>query len=392
VRITKVETLALRDEGKASETFIVITTDEGLTGLGQAESPSLIIDAIVRCGGGLSDLLVGEDPRDVARLWQKMYAATGLFGRRGVTLAAIGAAESALWDIAGKAAGRPVFELLGRTFCMPTLQAVEVGVSRQSIAGDGRWRTHVVPYATVYPPGANKDMLQEHFGLAVERGFRAVKLEEWPAGFGHGNLRADVETVKIVRDVIGPDRDLMLDVQNRWVDVGEALRTIRAIEEFQPYFVEGPLPPDNLLAYARLANAVDTRIAAGDWGFAGRFDLEALLEVGQVDVVQPSTVRSGGMLEMLSLSESAYRRGALCIPHSWCHMVGVACSVHVAAVVPNMPYIEFPIAFPDSPLISELLVPALKPNADGTITVPTRPGLGFELNPEVVAHFKVEPS
>ena len=64
--------------------------------------------------------------------------------------------------------------------------------------------------------------------MAVERGFRAVKLEEWPGGFGHGNLRADVETVKIVRDVIGTDRDLMLDVQNRWVDVGEALRTIRA--------------------------------------------------------------------------------------------------------------------------------------------------------------------
>jgi L-alanine-DL-glutamate epimerase-like enolase superfamily enzyme len=113
---------------------------------------------------------------------------------------------------------------------------------------------------------------------------------------------------------------------------------------------------------------------------------------GRVDVVQPSTVRSGGMSEILRIAEAAYRRGLMCIPHCWCHMVGVAAAVHLAAVAPNMPYIEFPLAFPDSPLISQLLLPELVPGPDGLIAVPERPGLGFELNEEVVARYRVPPS
>ena len=149
-------------------------------------------------------------------------------------------------------------------------------------------------------------------------------------------------------------------------------------------------PPDNLDAYARLADAVDTRIAAGDWGFATRFEFEDLMTRGHVDVVQPSSVRSGGISEILKIAEAAYRRGLLCIPHAWSHMVGVAAEVHMAAVTPNMPYFEYPIAFPDSPIVSELLDPPLVPDADGTIEVPRRPGLGVRLNEETVKRFRVE--
>ena len=107
MKITEIETIALTDPGKADETLVRVHTDEGITGIGQAESPSLVIDAIIRTDGGLQGLLHGEDPLQVERLWQKMYSATGLFGRRGVTIAAIGAVETALWDIAGKALGKP---------------------------------------------------------------------------------------------------------------------------------------------------------------------------------------------------------------------------------------------------------------------------------------------
>ncbi len=377
MKITSIETIALSDPGVTTATIVRVHTDEGISGIGQAESPSLVIDAIIRCNGGLAELLNGEDPTQVERLWQKMYARTGLFGRRGVTIAAIGAVETALWDIAGQAQGKPVCELIWRAFAT-TRERAEI-------------KTKVTPYATVYPPGDTLEEMKARFTLAVARGFRALKLEEWPGGFGHVNPARDVAIAAMVREVIGPDREMLIDMQNGWSEVGQALTTIRAIEPYRPYFVEAPLPPDNLDAYARLADAVDTRIAAGDWGFSTRFEFEDLMARGHVDVVQPSSVRSGGISEILRIAEAAYRRGVLCIPHAWSHMVGVAAEVHMAAVVPNMPYFEYPMAFPDSPVISELLEPAITVNPDGTIDVPTRPGLGVRLNEETVARYRVKP-
>ena len=126
-------------------------------------------------------------------------------------------------------------------------------------------------------------------------------------------------------------------------------------------------------------------------GVSGRHEFRDLLVRGRVDVVQPSSVRAGGMHEILNIAEMAYGYGALCIPHAWCHVVGVAAEIQLAAIAPNMPYFEFPIAFPDSPIISELLEPAIEIAPDGTVAVPDRPGLGFDLNEEVVSRYRVEP-
>jgi L-rhamnonate dehydratase len=377
MQINDIETIALLDPGNMGTTVVRVHTDEGVSGIGQAESPSLVIDAIIHCEGGLLELLRGEDPTQVERLWQKMYSHTGLFGRRGVTLAAIGAVETALWDIAGKALGKPVCELIWRGFAT-TRERAEI-------------KARVTPYATVYPPGDTLDELKARVSQAVARGFRAIKLEEWPGLFGHGSVAADVAAVKLVREVIGPERDLLIDLQNSWNEVGRAVSVIRALEPYRVFFFEAPLPPDNLDAYARLADTVDTRIAAGDWGFTTRFEFEELMVRGRVDVVQPSSVRSGGISEILRIAEAAYRRGLLCIPHAWSHMVGTAAEVHMAAVTPNMPYFEYALAFPDSPIISELLDPPLVPAADGTIEVPRRPGLGVCLNEKTVERFRVRP-
>jgi len=377
MKITEIETIALLDPGVAGETIVRVHTDEGLSGIGQAESPSLVIEAVIKCQEGLEGLLRGEDPLQVERLWQKMYAGTGLFGRRGVTLAAIGAVETALWDIAGQALGKPVCELIWRAFV--------------TTRGHTEIKERITPYATVYAPGETEQEMRERFGLAVARGFRAVKMEEWRGAFGQGNRSTDIAVTRLVREIIGEERELLIDVQNRWQEVGQAIATIRAIEVYRPFFVEAPLPPDNLDAYARLADTVDTRIAAGDWGFATRFEFEDLMQRAHLDVVQPSSVRSGGMSEILRIAEAAYRRGLLCIPHAWCHMVGVAAEVHLAAITPNMPYVEYPLAFPDSPIISELLEPRLVPDSEGMIEVPRRPGLGFRLNERVVERFRVKP-
>ena len=377
MKITEIETIVLTDPGKADETLVRVHTDEGITGIGQAESPSLVIDAIIRTDGGLQELLHGEDPLQVERLWQKMYSATGLFGRRGVTIAAIGAVETALWDIAGKALGKPVCELIWHACC--------------TVREAGEIKKKVMPYATVYPPGEDVVEIVERFTLAKDRNFHAMKLEEWPGGFGHVSTQRDAEIVGAVRETIGEDRDILIDVQNCWYEVGQAIASIRAIEEYRPFFIEAPLPADNLAGYARLADVVDTRIAVGDWGFTTRFEFEDIMEKGRVDVVQPSSVRSGGIREITRIAEAAYRRGLICVPHAWCHVVGVAAEIHLAAVLPNMPYFETPIAFPDSPIISELLTPTVEVDADGFIQVPNRPGLGFELNEDVVKHFRVAP-
>ena len=97
------------------------------------------------------------------------------------------------------------------------------------------------------------------------------------------------------------------------------------------------------------------------------------------------------MHEILNIAEDAYGFGALCIPHTWCHVIGVAAELHLAAITPNMPYFEFPIAFPASPLVENLLLPNFEIAADGTMEVPDRPGLGFELNEDVISEFRVDP-
>ncbi|MBT4142010.1 MAG: mandelate racemase/muconate lactonizing enzyme family protein [Chloroflexi bacterium] len=399
MKITSVETIALRDdadgtvtswnpsfsegdEGPASTggydlTVVRVHTDEGISGIGQCEAPSLVIDAIIRSTLGLEVLLVGEDPTEVQRLWQKMYNSTGVFGRRGVVVGAIGAIETALWDIAGKAAGKPVHKLIWRSFT--------------TTASDTESLKRVTPYATVYPPGANLEELEERLKIAVARGVKAVKIEEWPGQFANVDLETDVAVIEKARSIIGPKRDLMIDVQNRWRDVGQAIQTIDAIEKFSPYFIEAPLPADNMEGYRRLYESTNVRIAVGDWGFSTRHEFADLLRRGKLGVVQPSAVRAGGMHEILNIAEDAYRFGALCIPHTWCHVIGVAAQLHLAAITPNMPYFEFPIAFPASPLVENLLLPNFEIALDGTMEVPDRPGLGFELNEEVISEFRVDP-
>jgi L-rhamnonate dehydratase len=401
MKITSVETIALRDDadgsvtswnpsfGESSEgdapastggydiTLVRVNTDEGISGIGQCEAPSLVIDAIIRSTLGLEALLIGEDPTEVQRLWQKMYNSTGVFGRRGVVIGAIGAIETALWDITGKYHGKPVHKLIWRSFT--------------TAASDTEPLKKVTPYATVYPPGANLDELEERLEIAKSRNVKAVKIEEWPGQFGNVDVDTDIAVIQKAREVLGDERDLMIDVQNRWRDVGQALRTIDAIEQFNPYFIEAPLPADNIEGYRRLAEATHVRIAVGDWGFSTRHEFADLLQRGRLDVVQPSSVRAGGMHEILNIAEDAYGFGALCIPHSWCHVVGVTAEIQLAAITPNMPYFEYPIAFPPTPLVENLLVPNIEINPDGTINVPDQPGLGFELNEEVINEFRVDP-
>jgi len=400
MKITNVETIALRDNadgnvtswnptygdsldsspastGGYDITIVKVNTDEGISGIGQCEAPSLIIDAIIKSSLGLENLVINEDPTQVNRLWQKMYNSTGVFGRRGIVIAAIGAIETALWDITGKFYNKPLYELLWKSFT--------------TSASFFEPKKNVTPYATVYPPGENLDELESRLKIAMSKGLNAVKIEEWPGQFANVDVETDIAVIEKARSVIGPKKDLMIDVQNRWADVGQALKTIEHIEKFDIYFIEAPLPADNIYGYRKLVESTNIRIAAGDWGFSTRHEFDDLLRRGKLDVVQPSSVRAGGIQEILYIAENAYNFGSLCIPHTWCHVVGVAVELHLAAITPNMPYFEFPIAFPKSPLITDLLTPSFKISKEGCIEVPDRPGLGFELNEDVIKEYRVTP-
>ena len=137
----------LQQQFSRRHTLVRVHTDDGFTGIGQCEAPSLVIHAIVHNSMGLKRLLTGEDPREVQRLWQKMYNATGLYGRHGVTMGAIGAVETALWDIAGQAAGMPVHRLIWKSFATTATEAAP--------------RKAVTPYVTVYPPGDDLPQLRD---------------------------------------------------------------------------------------------------------------------------------------------------------------------------------------------------------------------------------------
>ncbi len=391
MKITEIEVIPLYvpDAEVVKSTCIIrIHTDEGVEGIGQVEIPAMIATAFVKTKewevtgyyhGGLERVLLGEDPMNVERIWHKMYASMWLYGRRGAGIAVMTAIDTALWDIKGKILGKPIFELIW--------SACNVTRADPDIIGP---KPRVKPYATVYPSGSTPEEVKRNLSLAVNAGFEAVKLEESEEGFGRKDVEHDVELVQAAREAIGHKRDLMIDAQYIWNDYTRALSSIKAIEPFNVYFVEAPLPPDSLEAYAMLADSVETLIACGDGGFTTRFEFKELIERGRVDVVQPSAVRTGGITEILRIASMAYEKGKLCIPHSYAWMIGVAAEVHLAAVVPNMPYIEMPSPYPYSPLISELLDPTPIPR-NGYVDVPKKPGLGFKLNEKIIDKYKVEP-
>jgi L-alanine-DL-glutamate epimerase-like enolase superfamily enzyme len=388
MKIKEVEVIPLYDpnaEMVKSTCVIRVLTDEGIEGIGQVELPAMIAKSFIKTkewesywSPGLERILLNEDPLNVERLWQKMYASMWLYGRRGAGIAVLTGIDTALWDIKGKLLGRPVYDLIWSSSSVTRVDDDLFGPKKK-----------VKPYATVYPSGNTPEEVAQKISLAIGRGFHAAKLEEQKDGFGRVSAELDEELVAAARDAVGESNDLMVDVQYAWQDYSKALETIRKIEKYRPYFVEAPLPPDSLEAYAKLSSHTDVKIALGDGGFTTRYEFLEIMDKGAVDVVQPSSVRSGGITETLRIAAMAYLRGLLCVPHCYAWKIGVAASIHVAAVVPNMPYIEMPSPEPHSPLVSQLLTPDIEPN-NGLLEVPNRPGLGFELNEKTLEKYRVE--
>ena len=239
---------------------------------------------------GLTAMLVGEDPMDIEGLWRTMYRGTIMDGRRGAVIHALGAIDMALWDLKGKALGKPVHELLG-------------GAAKQE----------VYPYASLQPVAHTfeeyRDSLAAWARRARDLGFRAVKSEVTMNGpFAHAGLHEPYERhTEVVaagsrrhRSRHGPDRD----VQYLWEDAETALRTIRDWEEFDLFFLETPIWVDNLHEYARLHEEAPMRIACGELQ-ATRFEFAELMDTARIDVAQPDVGRVGGLGEAMAVCRMA---------------------------------------------------------------------------------------
>lgn len=365
----------------AQDSFLVlITTDEGLTGLGETDVNPWIAKACIEAPGthtmgqSVKELLIGADPADIEGLWRKLYVATAMNGRRGAMVHALGAIDMALWDLKGQALGRPICELLGPLRSTP-----------------------VVPYASLQPAGQSFEAYRDALCASAERakalGFRAVKSEVTMNGpYAHSGLHESydrhTEVVAAVRQTLGPEITLMVDVQYLFQDAATALDVVRDWAEFDLYFLETPIWPDYLDEYAQLVEAAPMPIAAGEW-LATRYEFEDLMDRGRVQVVQPDVGRVGGLSEARVVCAMARERGLTIVPHCWKTGVSISATAHLAFATPHCAFIEYlPPELCEETLRKELVQEELE-LVDGVITRPTRPGLGVELNWDAVEAYRV---
>ena len=360
---------------------VLVHTDEGITGIGETDVSPWIAKAAIEAPGthtmglGLKEMLLGENPLEPQRLWEKLYTGSAMNGRRGAVICALGGLDMALWDICGKAAGKPCWQLLGEARQDP-----------------------ITPYASLQPTGHSfeeyRDSLVAWALRAKELGFTAGKMEVTLSGpYNHSGLDEPdermTEVVAACRAAVGPDFVMMVDVQYTWDDVDAALRTLNDWRDLDVFFVETPLQIDNLQGYARLHHEAPMPIAAGEWQNT-RFEFADLMDVGLVDIAQPDVGRVGGLTEAVRVCRMAAERGRRIVPHCWKTGIGIAASAHLAAVTPHCPYIEFlPARLCDSLLRKELVEDELQING-GVLALPEKPGLGIELNSDALRRFKVD--
>ena len=372
MRIVDVEPIVLRldrvDTSRADGTqdaFLVrVHTDEGVVGIGEADTAPYLARTMIEMPSshavarGLRELLVGENPLEIDRLWRLMYMGTYHYGRAGAALHVISAIDMALWDLAGKSAGRPVHELLG-----------------------GARIDHIPVYASEVMPATPAEA-REIARRAVDGGYGALKLGWGPLG---RDLDRDVELARAAREVLGPDRRLMLDGGMGYT-VKRAVELVRRLEEIDLYWLEEPLAADNYEGYRRLADAVPVRVAAGE-ADSGLAPFRALVDEGHVDVLQPDLARCGGFTVAREIAAFARERDVDVVPHCFSTGVLVAASLHFVATLERPTYSEYSVA--DSPLVSGVLQEPLE-LVDGRLAVPSGPGLGIELNDDLVERMRVE--
>ena len=366
MKITDIKTY-LVEAHRRNWVFIEVETDEGITGVGEAT-----IEPFERTMVTLIEdykrTVLGKDPRAIEYLWEDRYR--GQFLRSDLLVnVALSAIEIACWDIKGKVLGVPCYELFG-------------GPVRRSVPAYGNYwfmktrmgKTSVGEYA-------------ESAARAVENGFRALKWS--PFGYAAHSMTPEqehvtFECVRQVREAVGPDVWLMVDAHGRF-DLPQARRLAKGFEEYNLYFFEEPLPPENLDAFVELKRSTSTPIATGE-RYVARHQFRDLLEKYACDYIQPDAIYTGGMNELRKIAMMAETYYCPVIPHNCNGPVCTAATIHASACMPNFRIMEY-IPVPER--VDVIVEPLVIKN--GAFELPTKPGLGVELNKEVFDRYVYKP-
>lgn len=364
IKITDMKTY-LVGVGSRNLLFVKVETDQGIHGIGEAYScgPD---EATVATINDFKRWLVGQDPRNIEHLWAMMVNFTRFPGGL-VVNAAISGIEHALWDISGKAAGLPVYRLLG---------------------GKCRDRIRVYQSAGGTEP---KEVAERARALVQRYGYTAVKMSPHPP---QGNARpynevtrAAAQRVAAVREGLGPDVDIGVDIHAKFFEVSRALRMARAIEPYNPMWLEEPIRPENVEAMAKLAAHVSVPLASGECNYT-KHEFRSILAAQALDIVQPDVCLCGGLLEMKKIAAMAEAHYVMVAPHNPMGPVATTVNVHFAASTPNFLILEY---HPDDEAPRKDLLKEPLMVKDGYIPVPDKPGFGIELNEEALPKYPAQP-
>jgi D-galactarolactone cycloisomerase len=338
-------------------TLVEVVTDEGLVGVGSCMTSKSLVTAGVQL---LRPHLIGERADEPARVTEKLRQATFWQGRGGAVEHAISGIDIGLWDLFGQITHQPVSRLLG-----------------------GNYRTKVKPYGSILfdEPGPLRDTLQ----ATVARGFKAIKLGWRP--FGRVDRKTDERLVKTAREAVGPGVEIMVDAggsEQFWPHGYKwALETAKMLADYNVVWFEEALPPDDLEGYVELRRHSPVPIATGEV-LTRRQSFRPWLERGAVDIIQPDCTKCGGLTEAWRVAWMAYEHNVQWVPHGWNTAIGLAADLHLSAAMPVARYVEYltPCVYLD-----EIITTPFRPDADGYLTVPDRPGLGIELNREALKRY-----
>ncbi len=329
--------------------YLHIDTDAGVSGMFGPIQGNL-----VPLINNLKSIVVGEHPHAVARIWDKMYRHS-IHGRKGETMMAISAIDITLWDLKGRLLDAPVYQLLG---------------------GPTRERNRC--YASMLGYSIEPEKLAKRAREVVDAGYTAMKwfFRHGPADGAEGERR-NLELARTLRETVGPDVELMLDAWNSW-DVPYTIRMAERLSEYRPYWIEEPVMPDQIPQYAEIRRAVSSTLISGGEHEYTIWGIKALLDAGAVDVLQPDPTWAGGLTELVRICALASAYAIPVVPH-----FGWIVSAHLIASQPltTCPIQEWLIQYGarSQALHKDKLMPV-----DGYLTVPDRPGLGIELDEDVI--------
>jgi galactonate dehydratase len=332
-----------RLSGSRNWLFLKIYTDEGITGIGECSGWPRVIETAIH---DLKAVLIGEDPMHIEKLWQKCFVSMMGHGMLGtVGGGALTGIDMALYDIKGKALGVPVWQLLG---------------------GKMRDRVRIYTHANTAEVALS----------AKERGITTIKC---------GGVSDPVQKVHRLREAVGPDVDICIDLHGPpWLTPADAARVARELEPYDLLWIEDPIAPENLEGYRRIRDVAHIPLASGERQ-ATIFGERQLIEGELVDVLQPDMGRAGGITQMKKIAAMAEAHHIMMAPHSGSlGPVAEYAALHFMASIPNALILER--LEDDWEERRNVIVPHPQ-QQDGYIAVPDRPGLGCDIDEDVVARY-----